>query len=665
RRWEALQQAQQEYLSLLDGLGLWDKQTARIVAERQRECRTEHDIILVGTVDLNRSTRRMLDQVADRVTALIHAPEALSGRFDKHGCLLPDAWLTADVPLAHEQVRIVDKPQDQADEVVRALANLKGRYRADEITIGLADESLALQIERRLRQYNAPARWVIGRSLSQTGVVRLLEATADYLETEQSDQFAALVRHPDVFRWLCQQGVDPAFLTELDDYLSRHLQRKLGFWLESPSPCRQVHRAYKLVTRLLSPFHNASRPLADWSDVIVTWLNNLQGDQSFDPQVPAEKMELDATVLLLETLDAHAEVPDALLPVVSGAQALWLTLDEISQSNVPAPPDESAIEILGRLELPLDDAPVVVITSFNEGNWPSASGADLFLPDRLRQRLGVEDNDRRYARDAYALCALLASRKQVVLVAGRRDTQGDPLLPSRLLFACDANEAAQRVQTYFESPAPPPLPVFGTEAAGSETSRFVVPLPQPLTAPIESLRVTAFRSYIACPYRFYLEQVLGLQSVSDDADEMDGAAFGTLVHEVLKKFGQSDLRNAPAADQIEHFLSEAVDDAADRLFGRARWPAVSVQIEQARRRLRAFAPWQAHRAQDGWTIQFVECAGEEQPTQLTLPDGRSITLKGRIDRIDRREPTGEWALLDYKTSDAANSPQASHRKKDA
>ena len=77
--------------------------------------------------------------------------------------------------------------------------------------------------------------------------------------------------------------------------------------------------------------------------------------------------------------------------------------------------------MLGWLELPLDDAPVLVVTSFNERYVPSLVDADLFLPNRLRQQLGIIDNDRRCARDSYALSTILASRRQVKLIAARRD----------------------------------------------------------------------------------------------------------------------------------------------------------------------------------------------------------------------------------------------------
>ena len=43
--------------------------------------------------------RQMLDQVAERVTALVFAPPEWADRFDEHGCLLPDVWETAPLPV--------------------------------------------------------------------------------------------------------------------------------------------------------------------------------------------------------------------------------------------------------------------------------------------------------------------------------------------------------------------------------------------------------------------------------------------------------------------------------------------------------------------------------------------------------------------------------------
>ncbi|NLE38883.1 MAG: hypothetical protein GX621_12735, partial [Pirellulaceae bacterium] len=104
-RWQSLLAIRDDYLRLLDGLGLWDRQTARLFDIRQGECKTEDDIVLVGAADMNRAQRMMLDQVADRVTALVFAPERLADRFDEHGCLLSEAWQEAEIDLAEERIQ--------------------------------------------------------------------------------------------------------------------------------------------------------------------------------------------------------------------------------------------------------------------------------------------------------------------------------------------------------------------------------------------------------------------------------------------------------------------------------------------------------------------------------------------------------------------------------
>ena len=150
---------------------------------------------------------------------------------------------------------------------------------------------------------------------------------------------------------------------------------------------------------------------------------------------------------LLRSLDADLTRP------ADGAAALRLVVERVGTERLPPPAQAGAIEVLGWLELPLDDAAGLIVTGVNEGIVPSVGSADLFLPDRLRGALGLEDNDRRYARDNYALNLLAASRRLKV-IAGRRGLDGEPRVPSRLLFACEGVEMAERARQYFRAGRP-------------------------------------------------------------------------------------------------------------------------------------------------------------------------------------------------------------------
>jgi inactivated superfamily I helicase len=94
------------------------------------------------------------------------------------------------------------------------------------------------------------------------------------------------------------------------------------------------------------------------------------------------------------------------------------------------PSSPNAIEFAGWLDLALDDAPVLVVTNMNDEHVPSSEVGHQFLPNELCRQLGILDNDRRYARDIYALTVLAAVRENLLLIAGRRNEQGDPKQPA-------------------------------------------------------------------------------------------------------------------------------------------------------------------------------------------------------------------------------------------
>jgi hypothetical protein len=328
--------------------------------------------------------------------------------------------------------------------------------------------------------------------------------------------------------------------------------------------------------------------------------------------------------------------------------------------------------MLGWLDLPLDDAPAVLVTTFNEGFVPGSITADAFLPNRLRQSLGLLHNDRRLARDAYALSVLCAARPTLGVIVARRDPEDNPLVPSRLLFLTDTEGLVRRGRSLFGSlPPQPPRRNLLTPAQGPQpVSLLAPPRPKKLAQAITELSVTRFRDYLACPYRFYLRHLLGLAASDDDAAELDGGAFGGLMHLVLEQFGGADearpARESLDPQRIAEYLDYKLDQVAAARYGaqHAR-PAVLVQLEQMRLRLRAFAHWQAARTREGWRIVF--CENSESETKLSAAlnvDDVPFQLTGRIDRVDYHDQKRRLAILDYKTADRGDDPRRTHRCRD-
>ncbi|MEZ6192916.1 MAG: PD-(D/E)XK nuclease family protein, partial [Phycisphaerales bacterium] len=229
----------------------------------------------------------------------------------------------------------------------------------------------------------------------------------------------------------------------------------------------------------------------------------------------------------------------------------------------------------------------------------------------------------------------------------------DPLTPSRLLLACDDETLVSRVRAFFAEEDATETPATPITAGG--VNRFLIPKPIAAPTPIDTLSVTAFRAYLACPYRFYLRYVLRLEVLDDKAVEMDPMSFGTLTHKVLQAFGTGEMRDETNPDHIAGFLNASLDRIVTERFGNDRRPAVRIQAEQLRQRLDSFAKVQAGLTREGWRIEYVE----RELSAIVTVDGKPFTIKGKIDRIDRHDTLG-YRVYDYKTGDKENKPEANH-----
>lgn len=663
-RWQVFANIQQAYLKTLDDLQLWDRQTARLYAIEHRECRIERPLILIGAVDLNRSIRQMLDQVADLVTALIYAPDTCQDRFDSHGCLIPEKWESLDLQIPNDSLVSADDPVDQADAVARRIAGFERRFRAEDITVGLPDERIVPQLARQLDECNLPNRFGPGQPLSRSSVIRLLEDLADWLEGKRYEQFAAIARHPDAEAWLLQTGVKPGWIEQLDDYYNDHLPVQIdGKWLGREEKYQLLRDIYTRLDKLTQKLTETSKPLDQWLGAIGKLVLDVYGFRNFDLENSSDRATWKACNAVQDALGELASVPPSLMPKATAGEALRMLLGQLRSLQIAPTASEAAIELVGWLELPLDDAPALIVTSFNEGFVPSSAGADLFLPGGLRSVLGLDDNARRYARDAYAVTMLLAPWRTTTFIVARRNADNDPLAPSRLLFAAPNETVARRALEFFkeEKQSSVKAPLAGGLVAGHSDLVFEPPRPVPLDEPITRMSVTSFSTYLACPYRFYLTRVLRLGGIDDQATELDGAAFGNLAHDVLEDFGKCDERDSSDAGTIQRTLNHLLSQFVARRFGKHPGAAVLIQVEQLKLRLKAFAAWQAKRREEGWKIEHAEVSFSEQPGQLDV-DGQPMFLTGRIDRIDVNEK-GDRQILDYKTSDAGDKPEKTHRRR--
>ncbi len=175
---------------------------------------------------------------------------------------------------------------------------------------------------------------------------------------------------------------------------------------------------------------------------------------------------------------------------------------------------------------------------------------------------------------------------------------------------------------------------------------------------------TALQEWAACPFRYFLSRVLRLRAVPrpEDTETISPLDRGSLVHAILEDFVREspapEAPDAPWTGDDEQRMLEIVErhcaEAEARgITGRdVNWVLEKRRIEQHAMRfldtdLAARTRFGVVPAADGLERAFGDDG--EPPVQVALGDGRTVTFRGRIDRVDH-SPDGRLVVVyDYKT----------------
>ncbi len=589
-----------------------------------------------------------------RVEILVAAPEHEAAAFDAWGRPAPDAWQTRAITLRDEDLWLDATPEDQAGRIARTLAEgLAARPAADaalrpQLAIGAPDRETVAPLQRELAAIGLPAFDPQNRPLAESALFRLVQALLALRDSPGYAETATLLRHPDVLAAL-GRGAD--VLRQLDAFQSEHFPVTLDDLPAAAAPHAGAQLAAACVQ--LSQWRAALKD-GDLAAGLRHVLQQIYAQRLLVSGDPADAAFQQA-VATFDT--ALRELEDATQAGQAGDDAGQVLMARLREGTVKAERRDEHLDLEGWLELAWNPAPLLCVCGVNEGFVPDGHVGDLFLPDTLRRRLELRDDRLRVARDAYVLTALLEQRRaggRVVLVIGKTSIAGDPLRPSRLLFRCPDTDLVGRARLLFGEPP-------AAHAASAFTVSFRLdPARVPATALNDKrsreMSPTLFRAYLACPLRFYLQQVLGMESVDDRAREPDALAFGTRVHDVLDAMAGEGrgLWGCGDPDKLAQWLEERLRRQFRSWYGARPWLGVELALDSAARRLQAFARKQVAWHQEGWEI-----AEHEDPNGKSCVIG-GLKVKGRIDRIDRNARTGKICVLDYKTTDKSQQPQDVH-----
>ena len=660
-RWAALAELEGKYLERLRSTGFEDPEALKKnAAHPDALLRGKRKMIVAAVPDPIPLTGERIRQIAMEfpVEVWIHAPEDASGRFDDLGRPLPSAWTwrdgekaVVDIPDWERRVIVSGDLDDQAEEILRKAADDTGVIRSGRTAIVSANPNLLQLVDRALNQLGASAYDPSGKPLKSSAVHHLLDDLRNLVVEGDAESITAMLRNSSFLSWLEHARGVPRheLLISLDKVNMEYMPHDGASFAAAVTKAKDSNnhllKAHAEISAILKEF---SRP--PLSDSLGGFLGKVYGDVDFKETLGP--VALAAAEWVSDTLPRLGN--PLFTKHLSSTEALSLVVDALGSQRAYVEKPDNSLDVNGWLETAWLPEPTLVVAGFNEGYLPASTHGDPFLPNSLRGRLGLSTNETRFVRDAYLLSAIIEGRRSegsVHLIVGRHDKEQEPLKPSRLLYLCGDEELIRRVAYLYQE--------RGDRAAPPSVIRRSDPWKPRVSpaAPPTRFRVTDFKRYLACPFRFYLSRMLEMEEVDYLKGELDAMEFGEVCHLALEalcrdpKLGISD-----NASIIGGFMTEFAVNHFTQQYGAELGLPLAIQLESVKQRLAKAAEVHAQAVADGWRVVDVE---HKIGGGLGLPF-EGLTISGRIDRIEINDRLGVLRIVDYKTGDKALDPVKDH-----
>lgn len=590
-------------------------------------------IILAGLTELPPCLTKALLETTTPITTCIAAPETEQNHFTELG-IPTESWADRKLPLAapHVTTQIVADPATQSQAALQAISATKAS--SHEIALGSADDDVGALLTTLLTDHGWPAYHPAARP-PLPGLLRWLRVWKDWLKKPTAKTLTALLTLPETSPLISGQRSQKLIL--LNDLRDRNPAIEPATLLRllqnsQDEPKQKLHAAIQHLLTRRENFLNQT-----FASATTQLLHQLK---------PSDETSLK----LANDINDWLENAAAIIATIPRPHLHWLQtlLSEIPRPNLH-PPHLRCIDIQGWLELLYEPGPHLVICGINETMVPPRPQGEPWLSENIRQALTLPSAKNRHARDAFLLQTILEMRSthgSAHLICGKTASNGEPLLPSRLLLQIDPQHLVSTVKNLFREIEPP-------EANLARQTDWKW---QPQTHPTPTrISLTAISSYLACPFRFFLRFIANMSVPEPDRSEMNQRDFGSLVHQVVENFGNHpQARHLTHTAEIAAFLSADLDQTILHRFGKNPPISIRIQAESARQRLTWFASIQSQIRAEGWEIIDIE-------KKIIIPSN-GIDIVGKIDRIDRNNHTGEIRVIDYKTGNVTKCEQA-HRSK--
>ena len=544
-----------------------------------------------------------------------------------------------------------------------------------DIAVICADSRLSRRLRALLERSGVHLRdqngWTLSTSRAATVLERLLQtAEEDYDQVPFLDLLKSPFVLPD---WDEDERLNAAWHLERDIIQHENIARGL----------QRYRRHIRWRQRRLGWAEDGEHPVNRLLDAVEPAVQALQGCVGPDSRAADDYLQaldqairhlgLDKTLAIDPAGERLIEELQTLGEALSGRRVrlTWLEFrnwlgQALEQAYFLPPTDEDTtaqVQLLTLTDTPIGNCEALIFASADHEHLPAAATTTPFFNDAVRHELGLETGRHHHERSLARFRNLLQRAPEIVFSWHRQD--GDkPVNASPWVTLLDTFHRL----AYGESLEDPSRAAFSRRPQTQVLLSDDVEIPGPVSQPAAdgdeliplSISASRYQRLIDCPYLFFAADCLGLKAAEHIRLTLEKSDYGQRVHRILQAFHSDvtglpgpftallDENNREQARQCLADISRAVfaEDLEDNALHRG-W------LQQWLDLIPAYLDWQQQRQHDWLPVHL------EFTQQTTLNGPQSLTLTGRLDRLDRRVSRPESgagtanAVVDYKTGNTA------------
>ena len=649
--WDFLADLEKTYYDTLKKRRLLDPmRLSKIVASNYPLSSDISKILIVATPNPEALPLEALKNLeADaNIEVWINGPNENSGDglFDSWGIPVTEEWSSRTLNI--DEWNCDFKKANKALDIPEILKKNMLGHPVESLQIGLLDSALVEPTSHYLKLESIPFNNPEGYCLNQTGIGKLVLDLIQINDRPNIDSLKQLLMNPYFFNYTKTESSLTTLLDQIDQIFSESLCYELSALEDkalSKNDARALVEILKLLKSLSKPTEDSSN--SSFSIHLSQQLNAVISDAELTKQ---DTVYIDLAESLNELISDSVDSENT-FPGKNPEFYKQLFLTQLSSKKVYKERQTNGHDLFGWLELLWHDAPKSILCGMNEGIIPSAATNDPFLPETLKQILGLKDRTRQLANDTYLFESLCRRRTQkssskVTVIIPENDCGGNPLMPSRILFQTKESELLRFTDSILikRDPIKPPPPY---------QLPWVLSSPIPAVLP-QCFSVTALKDYLTCPFRFYLKHILKIRHQNFNDREMSPKVFGDLFHQTVLTLNGQQLDKSSDTVTLIKLLQDKAETLIHSKFGKQLSFALEIQKESLLTRIQAFVKSQIGLLKE--TAQ-TEIISAEKSFKITI---KKFSINGVIDRIDTAK--GQISLIDYKTANTPKFPAKAHLK---